>query len=62
VPGGVVVEIGSHVAALAKNAEVLVTRTVVDLVAGSGLCFVDRGVHALLKGQKSWRLYAAGES
>jgi class 3 adenylate cyclase len=62
VPGGVVVEIGSHVADLARSAEVLVTRTVVDLVAGSGLCFADRGVHTLLKGQKGWKLYAARES
>jgi class 3 adenylate cyclase len=43
VPRGVVFEIGSRVAALAQNGEVLVTRTVVDLVAGSGLQFTDRG-------------------
>jgi class 3 adenylate cyclase len=61
VPRGVVFEIGSRVAALAQNGEVLVTRTVVDLVAGSGLQFTDRGVHALAKGHKSWRVYAARE-
>jgi class 3 adenylate cyclase len=61
VPRGVVIEIGSRVAALAQNGEVLVTRTVVDLVAGSGLQFTDRGTHALAKGHKSWRVYAARE-
>jgi pimeloyl-ACP methyl ester carboxylesterase/DNA-binding winged helix-turn-helix (wHTH) protein len=61
VPRGVVIEIGSRVAALAQNGEVLVTRTVVDLVAGSGLQFTDRGAHALAKGHKSWRVYAARE-
>jgi class 3 adenylate cyclase len=39
VPHGVAVEIGSRVAALARPGELLVTRTVVDLVAGSGLRF-----------------------
>jgi pimeloyl-ACP methyl ester carboxylesterase/DNA-binding winged helix-turn-helix (wHTH) protein len=58
VPRGVVVDIGSGVAALAQPGEVLVTRTVVDLVAGSGLRFADRGMHALAKGRKGWRVYA----
>lgn len=31
---------------------------VVDLVAGSGLAFVDRGTHSLAKGQKGWRVHA----
>jgi pimeloyl-ACP methyl ester carboxylesterase/DNA-binding winged helix-turn-helix (wHTH) protein/class 3 adenylate cyclase len=57
-PQGVVVEIGGNVAALARPGEVLVTRTVVDLVAGSGLRFADRGMHALAKGHKGWRVYA----
>jgi class 3 adenylate cyclase len=47
VPHGVVVDIGSRVTALASPGEVLVTRTVVDLVAGSGLRFTDRGIHVL---------------
>ena len=59
VPHGVVVDIGSRVAALAQTGEVLVTRTVVDLVAGSGLRFTDRGMHSLGKGHKGWRVYAA---
>jgi pimeloyl-ACP methyl ester carboxylesterase/DNA-binding winged helix-turn-helix (wHTH) protein/class 3 adenylate cyclase len=58
VPHGVVVDIGSRVAALARSGEVVVTRTVVDLVAGSGLHFVDRGAHSLGKDQKHWRVYA----
>ena len=61
-PQGVVVEIGSKVAALARPGEVLVTRTVVDLVAGSGLRFADRGMHALAKGHKGWRVYAVREA
>jgi hypothetical protein len=60
-PQGVVVEIGGNVAALAQPGEVLVTRTVVDLVAGSGLRFADRGMHALAKGHKGWRVYAVRE-
>jgi pimeloyl-ACP methyl ester carboxylesterase/DNA-binding winged helix-turn-helix (wHTH) protein len=59
VPHGAVVDISCRVAALAKTDEVLVSRTVVDLVAGSGLKFTDRGTHALSKGQKGWRVYAA---
>ena len=61
VPHGVVVDIGSRVTALAKPGEVLVTRTVVDLVAGSGLRFADRGNHVLAKGHSGWRVYAVRE-
>jgi len=61
VPHGVVVDIGSRVTALARPGEVLVTRTVVDLVAGSGLQFTDRGIHVLAKGHKGWRAYAVRE-
>ena len=61
VPHGVVVDIGSRVTALAKAGEVLVTRTVVDLVAGSGLRFADRGNHVLAKGHSGWRVYAVCE-
>jgi class 3 adenylate cyclase len=56
--GGIAVHIGARVAALAGGGEVLVSRTVKDLVAGAGLTFVDRGVH-LLKGViDEWQLYA----
>jgi len=36
-------------------------RTVVDLVAGSGLRFTDRGMHVLAKEHKAWRVYAVRE-
>ena len=45
--GGIAVHIGARIAALAKGGEVLVSGTVRDLVAGSGLKFTDRGLHAL---------------
>jgi class 3 adenylate cyclase len=56
--GGVAVNIGSRVAALAGPAEVLVSRTVTDLVAGSGIGFEDRGGHKLKGVPGSWRLFA----
>lgn len=45
--GGIAVHIGARVAALAGASEVLVSGTVKDLVAGSGLRFGDRGNHSL---------------
>ena len=59
VPHGGVVDVGRRVAACAKSGEVFVTRTVVDLVAGSGLEFSDRGTRSLSKTHKAWRVYAA---
>jgi class 3 adenylate cyclase len=47
--GGIAVHIGARVSALAGPGEVLVSSTVKDLVAGSGIAFADRGFH-LLKG------------
>jgi DNA-binding SARP family transcriptional activator/class 3 adenylate cyclase len=58
---GVAVHIGARVAALAAPGEVLVSQTVSDLVAGSGLEFVDRGVHRLTGVSGEWRLLAAGD-
>jgi class 3 adenylate cyclase/pimeloyl-ACP methyl ester carboxylesterase len=56
--GGIAVHIGARVAALADSGEVLVSSTVRDLVAGSGIIFRDRGT-ATLKGiTDEWRLYA----
>jgi class 3 adenylate cyclase len=56
--GGIAVHIGARVAAEAGPGEVLVSSTVRDLVAGSGIAFTDRGV-ATLKGiPGEWRLYA----
>ncbi len=56
--GGIAVHIGARVAALARPGEVLVSRTVKDLVAGSGLAFVDRGSHSLKGVADEWQLYA----
>jgi pimeloyl-ACP methyl ester carboxylesterase len=56
--GGIAVHIGARVAALAGPGEVLVSNTVKDLVAGSGLSFEERGAHALKGVPGEWRLYA----
>lgn len=56
---GVAVHIGARVATLAKTGEVLVSSTVKDLVAGSGLQFEDRGSHVLKGVPGEWRIFAA---
>jgi class 3 adenylate cyclase len=56
---GIAVHIGARVAALAAAGEVLVTSTVRDLVAGSGIGFADRGQHELKGVPGSWQLLAA---
>jgi class 3 adenylate cyclase len=55
---GVAVHTGARVAAQARPGEVLVSSTVKDLVAGSGLEFEDRGMHVLKGVPGEWRLYA----
>jgi class 3 adenylate cyclase/pimeloyl-ACP methyl ester carboxylesterase len=55
--GGIAVHIGARVGALAAPSEVLVSQTVKDLVAGSGLEFEDKGVHELKGIPDRWRLY-----
>lgn len=55
---GIAVHIGSRVAAQAAPGEVLVSNTVKDLVAGSGLEFVDRGVHSLKGVPDTWQLFS----
>jgi class 3 adenylate cyclase len=55
---GIAVHIGARVAALAGPGEVLVTSTVRDLVAGSGIEFSDRGAHALKGVPNEWNLLA----
>jgi class 3 adenylate cyclase len=55
---GIAVHIGARIAALAEAREVLVSRTVKDLVAGSGLEFDDRGQRELKGVPGDWRLYA----
>jgi pimeloyl-ACP methyl ester carboxylesterase len=57
--GGVAVTIGARVAAYAGASEVLVSQTVKDLVAGSGLVFEDRGEHELKGVPDRWRLFRA---
>jgi pimeloyl-ACP methyl ester carboxylesterase len=59
--GGIAVHLGARVAAKAQSGEVLVSNTVKDLVAGSGLRFTDRGVHTLKGIPGEWRLFSAEE-
>jgi class 3 adenylate cyclase len=55
--GGLAVVIGSRVGALAGASEVLVSQTVKDLVAGSGLVFEQAGEHELKGVPERWHLY-----
>jgi class 3 adenylate cyclase len=55
---GIGVHIASRVAAMAGPGEILVSRTVTDLVAGSGITFQDRGEHKLKGVPDPWRLFA----
>ncbi len=55
---GIAVHIGARVSALAEPGEVLVTRTVRDVVAGSGIVFEERGEHELKGVPDQWALYA----
>ena len=56
--GGIAVHTGARVSARAEPGEVLVSSTVKDLVAGSGIEFEDRGSHELKGVPGEWRLYA----
>jgi pimeloyl-ACP methyl ester carboxylesterase len=56
--GGIAVHTGARVSAKAGPGEVLVSHTVKDLVAGSGIEFDDRGAHELKGVPGEWRLYA----
>jgi len=55
--GGITVSIGARVASNAGPSQVLVSQTVKDLVAGSGLTFDDAGEHELKGVPDRWRLY-----
>jgi pimeloyl-ACP methyl ester carboxylesterase/class 3 adenylate cyclase len=57
--GGVTVHVAARVAALSEPGEVLVSRTIKDLVAGSGIRFEERGSHALKGLPDPWSLYRA---
>jgi class 3 adenylate cyclase len=58
---GIAVHIGARVASEAGTGETLVSRTVVDLVAGSGISFEDRGDHELKGVPDRWRLYRVAD-
>ncbi len=55
---GIAVHVGARISALAGPSEVLVSSTVKDLTAGSGLVFEDRGTHTLKGVPDEWRVYA----
>jgi hypothetical protein len=58
--GGITVDIATRLAALARPGEVLTSRTVKDLVAGSGIQFTDRGTHQLPDIPDQWPVFAIG--
>ncbi len=59
---GIAVSIGARVASAARGGEVLVSQTVKDLVAGSGLAFEPRGEHELKGVPGSWQLYSVADA
>jgi class 3 adenylate cyclase len=59
--GGIAVPTGARIASVAEPGEVLVSSTVKDLVAGSGVRFEDRGHHELKGVPGEWRLYAVSD-
>ena len=59
---GIAVHIGARVASLAQAGEVLVSSTVKDLVAGSGIKFEDRGEHQLKGITEAWHLFSVDEA
>ena len=59
---GLAVHIGARIAALAQPSEILVSRTVRDLVSGAGLEFIDRSEHKLKGIDRVWQLFAVTTS
>ena len=59
---GIAVHIGARVATSAQSGEVIVSSTVKDLVAGSGLRFGDRGIQTLKGIPEPWRLFAVDQA
>ena len=57
--GGIAVHVGARIMAAADPGEILVSRTIRDLVAGSGITLEDRGTHALKGMSDQWQLFAA---
>ena len=60
--GGMAVHLAARILSEAGAGEILVSRTVRDLVAGSHIVFVDRGVHRLKGIEGEWQLLAVGEA
>jgi DNA-binding SARP family transcriptional activator/pimeloyl-ACP methyl ester carboxylesterase len=58
---GIAVDIATRLAALASNGEVLASRTVKDLVAGSGISFTDHGTHQLPDIPGQWSVFAVDD-
>jgi class 3 adenylate cyclase len=56
--GGIAVNLASRVLGRAESGQVPVSRTIVDLVAGTGIKFEDCGHHVLKGVEDSWRLFA----
>jgi hypothetical protein len=56
---GIAVSIGARIGGMADPSQVLVSQTVKDLVAGSGLAFEDRGEHVLKGIPGTWRVFDA---
>lgn len=56
--GGVAVHVAARIEALAAPGEILASRTVKDLTAGSDLSYLDRGTHQLKGIPDEWQLYA----
>ena len=56
--GGIAVNIGARICAMAEPSEILASRTVKDLVAGSGLEFMERGDHDLRGVPGTWQLFS----
>ncbi|MEJ2345710.1 MAG: alpha/beta fold hydrolase [Gammaproteobacteria bacterium] len=54
---GLAVRMASDIAARAQPGQVLVSRTVTDLVAGSGIAFIDAGAHHIPGAPEDWRLF-----
>jgi class 3 adenylate cyclase len=59
---GLAVHVAARISSRAEPSDVLVSRTVADLVAGSGLAFADRGDHVLKGVPGEWRILAATKS
>ncbi|MGO9195531.1 MAG: adenylate/guanylate cyclase domain-containing protein [Acidimicrobiales bacterium] len=57
--GGIAVHVAARIAALANSSQVLTSRTVKDLIAGSGIKFSDKGTYTLKGVPESWQLYEA---